>query len=117
MMASIPCTAAANAAADRGGADLVAVQARARLPWAAERRVHDQVHLTGEYPRHHGRLAVRAWAVAVLSHDLGTNPVAAQHLRRSLGGPDLEAQVGEALDREDHRPLVPVGHRHERPPF
>src|SRR6185437_12112081 len=95
---------AGDAAADRGGADLVAVQARARLSWAAERRVHDQVHLTGEYPRHHGRLAVRAGSVAVLSHDLGTNPVAAQHLRGSLGGPDLKPRsarrlTGKIIDR------------------
>ena len=45
--------------------------------------------------------------------------VAATPLRRSTsavpgGGEDLEAEVGEPLDREDHEPLVAVGHARRR---
>ena len=42
------------------------------------------------------------------------HPVAAQHLSGACRGPDLEAQVGQALDREHHRALVLAGHRDER---
>ncbi len=63
-----------------------------------------------------GRLAVRALALEVLAHDRGRDAVAAQHLGGALGGEDLEAEVGEPLDREDHRALVAVGHRDEDPP-
>ena len=47
--------------------------------------------------------------------------VTAMPLRRStvggaLGGEDLEAELGQALDREDDRALVAVGHRDEHPP-
>jgi hypothetical protein len=55
-----------DAAADGGGTDLVAVEAGPGLAGAAERRVHDQVHLAFQDPRHHGRLAIGAGAVAVL---------------------------------------------------
>ena len=124
MMASMPCTAAArpghggharDTAADRGGTDLIAVEPGPGLAGAAERRVHDQVHLTGENPGHHGRLAVGPGPSPCFRTILARTP-----LRRSTSAvpsvaQDLEAQVGQPLDREDHGPLVPVGDRDEHP--
>ena len=42
-------------------------------------------------------------ALEVLAYDGGRDAVAAQHLGGALGREDLEAEVGEHLDREDHR--------------
>src|ERR1700761_630452 len=100
---------------DRRRPDLVAVQPDRRRGRrdSTEGRVHDQVYLTVEDAGDNGRLAVRTHTVTLLSDDFGTNAVSAQYLRRSRRRPDLEAEVRQALDREDHRPLVPVGDRHE----
>ena len=92
MMASMPCTAAAkpggrgdarDAAADRGGADLVAVQPRARIVPGCR----TACSRSGR-PRRRGSASTMVGspsgpaAVAVLTHDRGTDPVAPQHLRR-----------------------------------
>src|SRR5699024_761226 len=104
---------AGNTTQDGGGADLVPVQTWTGLPGAAERGVDDQIDLTGVDELNDGRFALGAGARAVLAYDLGAHTVATQHHGCALGGQDLEAEVGQALDRENHRPLVPVGDRDE----
>src|SRR6202453_3925932 len=76
---------ARDAPADGRGPDLVPVEPdrRRRGREAAPGGVHDQVYLTLQDPRNHGRLAAGGGAVAVLAHDLGTNAVSAQYLRRA----------------------------------
>src|SRR5262249_61956618 len=93
---------AGNAAPHGRGPDLVAVKARPTVARAAERRVHDEVDLAGQDPLHDRRLAVGPGAVTVFTHDRGTDPVPAQHLSGARRGPDLGAEGGEALDRENH---------------
>src|SRR5215472_1475773 len=106
-----------QAAAHGRGPDLVAINTRARLAGAAERRVDNEVDLTGQDGIHDRRLAARATAVAVLTHDRGMHSVAAQNLAGSAGGPDLESQVSKTLHREDHRALVLARYRDECAPL
>ena len=97
--------------ARRGRPDLVAVGARGR----PGRGVDHHVDLAGQDPGDDRRLAVRAGPLAELADHGALNSVAAQHIRRALRRQDLEAEVGQPLDREDHRPLVAVGDRDEDP--
>src|SRR6185312_3647238 len=98
--------------ADRGGggADLVAVPAGVAAGGGVEDHVDpalgDQV---GD------RRVVLLGALADLADHGGGDAVAAQDLGGAAGGDDLEAQVGQVLDRQHDRALVPVGHRDEDP--
>ena len=116
-VAASPCTVVmhGDVGRDRRRPDLVAVQPRRPARGRAVRRVDHQVDLAGQDAPDDGRLAVGSGPGRVLAHDGRRHAVAAQHLGRARGGEDLEAEVGQPLDREDHVPLVAVGHRHERP--
>src|SRR5262249_6339625 len=88
---------------DRRAADLVPVHPRAGAVW----RVDDQADLARL--DHRDRVAAVVGVLEVLGHDLAGDAVPAQDLTGTGGGDDLEAEVGQALDREDHAALVAVG--------
>ena len=94
--------------------DLVAVEAGRAAGGVG--RVDDQVDVAVADELDGGLLALRALALVVLADHGDAHAVAAQHLGGALGGQDLEAPVGQHLDREDHVALVAVGDRHEDPP-
>src|SRR5438876_1157411 len=87
--------------------DLVPVDARTNT----ERRVDDQVDVAGQDAFDGVRRAITG--LVVLAYNLCQHPIATEDLGRALGGEDLETQVREPLDREDHRALVTVRNRDE----
>ena len=96
---------------DGRGADVVPVDARP----GADGGVDHEVHLTGQDAAHGGGLAVGADAFGVFPQNRRLQSVATQDVGRTPGGEDLEPEIGEALHREDHRALVPVGHGDDGP--
>src|SRR6266508_1983630 len=99
---------AGNVGGHRGGADLVAVRA-----WpGALRGVDDHVDLAPA-----DQLDDARRPLVDLVDDLDGHPVAAQHAGGSDAGDQVEAEVGEALGRQDDGALVGVAHRQERDPL
>src|SRR6266511_1397021 len=99
---------AGNVGGHRGGADLVAVRA-----WpGALRGVDDHVDLAPADQVDDARRPL-----VDLVDDLDGHPVAAQHAGGSDAGDQVEAEVGEALGRQDDGALVGVAHRQERDPL
>src|SRR5699024_12111288 len=94
-------------------ADLVHVDARTAAGRRTMWRVDDQPDIARVDPIDDRRRWVALDSFAQLAYDRRVDAVALQHVGGTRRREDLEPEVGQTLDREDHVPLVGVRDRDE----